>query len=71
MQSDPVFKARDIVPNRFVLCVVAIERVRQLMKGARPRTEKKWNSAVTTALQEVADRRVVQEEKDGHRFKLA
>lgn len=63
--SDPVFRAREIIPNRFTLCVLAIERVRQLMRGARPRTERKWSSPVTTAIQEVAEHRLVEDERTG------
>ena len=55
---DPVFVAKEKVPNRFMLCAVAFERTKQLIKGARPRTERKSNSCVTTALDEIAHERV-------------
>jgi DNA-directed RNA polymerase subunit K/omega len=56
---DPVFKAREILPNRFQLCVVAFERTKQLLKGAKPRAHRKWASHVSTALQEIAESRIV------------
>ena len=51
---DPVFDAKKRIVNRFELCVVTFERAKQLIKGARPRTEKRFNSPVTTALEEIA-----------------
>ena len=58
MASDPVFVAKERVLNRFLLCAVAFERSKQLIKGARPRTDRKYHSPVTIALQEIADERV-------------
>jgi DNA-directed RNA polymerase omega subunit len=58
MAADPVFVAKEKVPNRFLLCAVAFERTKQLIKGARPRTERKFHSTVTTALEEIAEERV-------------
>lgn len=55
---DPVFVAKERVPNRFLLCAVAFERSKQLIKGARPRTERKFYSSVTTGLQEIAEERL-------------
>ncbi len=51
---DPVFEAKKRILNRFELCVVTFERAKQLIKGARPRTDKRFNSPVTTALEEIA-----------------
>ena len=51
---DPVFEAKKRILNRFELCVVTFERAKQLIKGARPRTDKRYNSPVTTALEEIA-----------------
>jgi DNA-directed RNA polymerase omega subunit len=51
---DPVFEAKKRIQNRFELCVVTFERAKQLIKGARPRTDKRYNSPVTTALEEIA-----------------
>ena len=51
---DPVFEAKKRILNRFELCVVTFERAKQLIKGARPRTNKRFNSPVTTALEEIA-----------------
>ena len=59
MFSDPVFVAKEKVINRFLLCAVAIERSKQIMKGGRPRTDRRFHSAVTTALDEIADNRIV------------
>ena len=56
---DPVFAAKEKVLNRFLLCAIAIERSKQLTKGARPRTERSHHSCVTTALQEIAEERIV------------
>ena len=55
MFTDPVFVAKEKVLNRFILSCVAFERSKQLIKGARARTEKKFYSPVTTALQEIAE----------------
>ena len=52
---DPVFQAKESIENRFRLCVVTFERAKQLIKGARPRTERRFNSPVTTALEEIAN----------------
>ena len=60
MVSDPVFVAKEKVLNRFLLSVVAFERSKQLIKGARSRTDKKFYSNASTALQEIAESRVVQ-----------
>ena len=68
MVSDPVFVAKEKVPNRFLLCVVAFERSKQLIKGARPRTERRFQSPVTTALQELAEERLEPGEGNGWRF---
>ena len=68
MPSDPVFVAKDKVPNRFMLCVVAFERAKQLIKGARPRTDRRFHSHVTTALQELAEQRITPGEGSGWRF---
>jgi DNA-directed RNA polymerase subunit K/omega len=62
MNVDPVFKARDIFSNRFLLCVVAFERSKQLIRGARPRAERKHLSHVSTALQEIADGKILRTE---------
>ena len=58
MPHDPVFKAKEQVLNRFLLCVVTIERAKQLTRGARSRVEAKYNSPVLTALGEVAEGRI-------------
>ncbi len=55
---DPVFVAKEKVLNRFLLCAVAFERSKQLTKGARPRTDRRYHSNVTTALQEIAEERI-------------
>jgi DNA-directed RNA polymerase omega subunit len=55
---DPVFQAKERIQNRFQLCVVTFERAKQLIRGARPRTEKRFNSPVTTALEEIATERI-------------
>jgi DNA-directed RNA polymerase subunit K/omega len=68
VHSDPVFVAKDKVPNRFLLCVVAFERSKQLIKGARPRTEKRFQSPVTTALQEMAEERILPGEGNSWKF---
>ena len=65
MASDPGFKAKERVLNRFVLSVVAFERSKQLIRGARPRTDLKSNSPVTTALQEIADEHIIASESEG------
>lgn len=66
MLIDPVFAAKDKVPNRFLLCVIAFERSKQLIKGARSRTDRKHGSMVTTALQEVAEGRIVPAPDERH-----
>jgi DNA-directed RNA polymerase subunit K/omega len=68
--ADPVFVAKERVPNRFLLCVVAFERSKQLIKGARPRTERRHHSPVTTALQEISEARI-QPGAEGAPWKLA
>jgi DNA-directed RNA polymerase subunit omega len=43
------------VPNRFLLCMVAAKRTKQLYKGAKPLMENKaGNKRVVLALREVA-----------------
>jgi DNA-directed RNA polymerase subunit K/omega len=70
MSHDPVFKAKERFANRFMLCVVAFERSKQLIKGARARTERKHASPVTTALAEMAEGHVVPG-GDAQPFRLA
>lgn len=65
MFVDPVFEAKDRIQNRFLLSVVAFERAKQLIRGGRPRTEKRYNSPVTTAIQEIAEGRIVEQEGEG------
>ncbi|MEM7246625.1 MAG: DNA-directed RNA polymerase subunit omega [Acidobacteriota bacterium] len=57
---DPVFDAKDVIGNRFMLSVVTFERAKQLIRGARPRTDHRFNSPVMTALAEIAEERVLQ-----------
>lgn len=48
------------VPNRFTLCLVAAERTKQLMKGARPLIDDdRANKEVVLALREIAASLVV------------
>ena len=72
MTSDPVFRAQMVVPNRFLLSVLTFERAKQLIRGARPRGERRYFHPVTNAVEEIATghvRRV--EEGDDQRWKLA
>jgi DNA-directed RNA polymerase subunit omega len=47
----------DVVPNRFSLVLVAAERTKQLLQGARPSIDMSdENKEVVTALREVAAR---------------
>lgn len=43
------------IPNRFTLVLVAVERTKQLMKGARPLVDDdRNNKEIVTALREIA-----------------
>ena len=55
MAHDPVFEAKHRILNRFALTVITIERSKQLIRGARTRTEAKHSSVVCTALAEIAE----------------
>ncbi|MBN1828962.1 MAG: DNA-directed RNA polymerase subunit omega [Deltaproteobacteria bacterium] len=44
--------------NRFALVILAAQRVKQLMKGSRPLSEKSDNREVVTALREIAEGKV-------------
>lgn len=48
------------VPNRFELVLVAAQRAKQLLKGARPLVESD-NKELVTALREIAAEKVVAE----------
>jgi DNA-directed RNA polymerase subunit omega len=49
----------DVIPNRFLLAMVASKRAKQLYKGAEPLIENKANNKkVVVALREIADDRV-------------
>ncbi len=49
----------DVIPNRFLLAMVASKRAKQLYKGAEPMIENKSNNKkVVVALREVADKKV-------------
>lgn len=49
----------EVVPNRFLLTMVAAKRVKQLFKGAEPLIENKSNNRkVVQALREIADGKV-------------
>lgn len=73
MPADPVFGARERIHNRFLLSVLTFERAKQLIRGARPRTEKRFVNCVTTAVAEIAEGHVVIDETDesGLHWKLA
>jgi DNA-directed RNA polymerase subunit K/omega len=62
--SDPVFRAQQVIPNRFLLSVLTFERAKQLIRGARPRGERRYAHPVTTAVDEVASRHVVRTDED-------
>jgi len=49
----------DVIPNRFLLAMVASKRAKQLYKGAEPLIENKsGNKKVVVALREIAANRV-------------
>ncbi len=49
----------DIIPNRFLLAMVASKRAKQLYKGAEPLIENKsGNKKVVVALREIAAEKV-------------
>ncbi len=49
----------DVIPNRFLLAMVAAKRSKQLYKGAEPLIENKsGNKKVVVALREIAASRV-------------
>ncbi len=49
----------DVIPNRFLLAMVASKRAKQLYKGAEPMIENKsGNKKIVLALREIADGRV-------------
>ena len=49
--------------NRFVLIHLATKRVRQLLKGSKPRVNAPENKEIIVALREIAAGKVVREEK--------
>ena len=49
----------DVIPNRFLLAMVAAKRAKQLYKGAEPLIENKsGNKKIVVALREIAAGRV-------------
>jgi DNA-directed RNA polymerase subunit omega len=49
----------DVIPNRFLLAMVAAKRAKQLYKGAEPLIENKsGNKKIVVALREIAANRV-------------
>lgn len=44
--------------NRFALAVLTIRRVKQILKGSKPLSEKRNNREVVTALREIAEGKV-------------
>ncbi|WP_321370738.1 DNA-directed RNA polymerase subunit omega [uncultured Desulfuromusa sp.] len=49
----------DVIPNRFLLAMVAAKRAKQLYKGAEPLIENKsGNKKVVVALREIAANKV-------------
>ena len=52
------------VESRFSLVLVAAQRARQLIRGAKPLVESE-NKAVVTALREIAAAEVVLDEEEG------
>lgn len=52
------------VESRFTLVLVAAQRARQLIRGAKPLVESE-NKAVVTALREIAAAEVVLDEEEG------
>ena len=65
MPADPVYQARERIPNRFLLSVLTFERAKQLIRGARPRTDRRFFNPVTTAVQEIAEGHVAPPEEEG------
>ncbi len=51
----------DEVDNRFALVILAAQRVRQLLKGAKPTVEHSRNKAAVLALREIASAHVYSE----------
>ncbi len=51
-----------VVPNRFVLAMVASQRAKQLLKGAPPLVKSK-NKYIVTALREIAEGKVTVKER--------
>ncbi len=49
----------DVIPNRFLLAMVAAKRAKQLYKGAEPLIENKsGNKKIVVALREIAANRI-------------
>lgn len=49
----------DVIPNRFLLAMVASKRAKQLYKGAEPMIENKsGNKKIVLSLREIAAKRV-------------
>jgi len=45
----------EMIPNRFTLVLVGVERTKQLMKGAKPLVDdERGNKEIVTALREIA-----------------
>jgi len=44
--------------NRFALALLTIRRVKQILKGSKPLSEKRNNREVVTALREIAESKV-------------
>ncbi len=61
MARDTVEDCLDEVDNRFALVLLAAQRARQLLKGAKPTVEHSKNKAAVLALREIASANVYSE----------
>jgi DNA-directed RNA polymerase subunit omega len=57
--TKPIEITPDMIDSRYRLVIAAAKRARQLMEGATPKVEVRYQKETTTALQEIVEKRIL------------
>ena len=57
--TKPIEITPDMIDSRYRLVIAAAKRARQLMEGATPKVEVRYQKETTTALQEIVEKKVL------------
>ena len=57
--TKPIEITPDMIDSRYRLVIAAAKRARQLMEGATPKVEVRYQKETTTALQEIVEKKIL------------